>query len=664
MNFFDHQAIARKKSLLLGILFLIAVTLIVGITNLACYYALTFAEAQPLSLQQWFVSRPSIYISATLTAIIVSGSLYQFFNLSKGGQAVAEMARGRKVDTDSSDLLEQKFINLVEEMSIASGTMMPELYIMDHEHSINAFVAGYEPTECVLVVTKGALEKLSRDELQGVIGHEFSHILNGDMRINIRLIAVLAGILLIGQIGQFLVSSAFNRSHSYRSGRNRGDVALLGVGLVMICIGYTGLFFGRIIKAAISRQREFLADAASVQFTRNPEGIAGALYKIYDDQDGSRLRFTHHAEDINHLCFSESVKMHLSGLLASHPPLKERITTIGASYFVRFKARAHKARKRSASSPEEPVGIYTNSPQEITNTTNIAPHVNSLASQMAASTNTQAAAPHQPIEYSIGSVSPAHIDYAASLLQSIPARVKQLAHSSSGAQSLILSLMLNEAKLALDKNAFSQLSTSTQANLKSNTYNEVALLLKDITVNQRTPILELAIPSLKKLSTDQRSCFIDDLSTIANLDAKITFYEFALITLTKQQLNPSFGRKVISQYHSFKSVTNEVAIMLKLFAMASTPNKTEQQLHFRRAVRTYSDDIRWEDDLPCSVKGVSHALNKLRLLSPLLKRPLIDSFVECVMEDNEIKPREYELLRLVAIVLDCPIPPLLVPTKA
>lgn len=668
MNFFEHQATARKKSLLLGLLFLIAVALIVISTNLLCYFILSFTDGSPVALKDWFSSRISLSISAAIILTILVGTIHQFINLSKGGSAVADMAKGRKVDLASQDRLEQRFINLVEEMSIASGTMMPELYIMDHEHSINAFVAGYEPTECVLVVTKGALEQLSRDELQGIIGHEFSHILNGDMRINIRLIAILAGILLIGQIGQFLIRSSFDRSRYSHSRRSKHDIGLVFIGITLVCIGYTGLFMGRVIKAAISRQREFLADAASVQFTRNPEGIASALYRIFDSQEGSLLRVTRHAEDLNHLCFSESVKLHLSGILASHPPLNERISTIDSSYLVRFKARKNATKKRQSTLAQDETFQNTqrSAAQPLAGgALGLAPHAISQTNSTPLNTIPEPTATESPsittskIEQTTGTVCPAHVDYAVALLAEIPSAIKTLVHTPEGARIAVLHLMLSETPEKLLTTAVSQLSRSAQSSLKSDTHKKTTQLLKAITLRQRTPIFEMAISALRSLSEDHKQDLINDLSIIAKIDNKITFFEFAIITLTKQQLTKSYGRKTKSKYHSFKDVSNEIALVLRLFALASTDNKQEQQDRFTNAVQLFSDNIHWEDPIEQNARAISHALHKLRLLSPLLKRPLVDSFIECVMADNKVKTREYELLRLVAVVLDCPMPPLI-----
>jgi len=657
MNFFEHQEVARKKSFFLVLLFILALIIIASSTSLIAYLILHNTGITALPLKDWITSRDCISIFGITLLVIAGGSFYQLLNLAKGGEAVAKMARGRKVDMSSSAPQERIFINIVEEMSIASGTPMPDLYIMDHEQAINAFVAGYEPTECVLVITQGALENLSRDELQGVIGHEYSHILNGDMRINVRLIAILAGILLFGQIGQFLLRastnrSGFSRSRSYSNrSNNKGNALILFIGLAMIIIGYIGLFCGRVIKAAISRQREFLADAASVQFTRNPEGIASALYKIANIHDGSRLVSTYHAEDINHLCFSESVKMSLSSLLASHPPLPERISAIDKSLLVRFRSRKNAQKNQNTKQPKSTQSHST------VHTDNIL-EKNQLSSSFADSSVPFTDPINKPV-LPVGIVSPAHLDYAIKLLAGIPDGTKNLAHDPVSAKTLLISLMINETASELHSTAINLLSDTGKASLSAGYSAGVNSLISGITKQQRVPLIEMAIATIKPQSQKLKQDLIKDLITLANADSKFTFFEFSLITLVKQQLSPQHGKKIKSKYHSYKNVTQEIALIIKLFATAASQNQQVREKLYNHAMQSFSADIKWDNTLKTKAENISHSLNKLRIISPLLKQPFLESCAECVMADKKVNPREYELLRLVATVIDCPMPPLL-----
>ncbi len=277
---------------------------------------------------QWFSHPLTLGISLFTLLVMVCGCLFKIWKLRRGGKGLAAMLGARPIDPDTRHSDEKKLINVVEEMSIASGIPAPQLYVLDKEEAINAFVAGFRPSETVLVVTHGTLKKLDRDELQGVIAHEFSHIFNADMRLNLRLIAVLAGILALGKIGEFML-----RGSSRRSSSNRKGNSLVLVALALVVVGYLGLFFGRLIKAAISRQRELLADASAVQFTRNPAGLAGALIKIRNG-NGSHLDSVH-AEDMSHMCFGETLGFRFRNLLATHPPLDERLGALGSDWVAR-----------------------------------------------------------------------------------------------------------------------------------------------------------------------------------------------------------------------------------------------------------------------------------------------------------------------------------------
>jgi Zn-dependent protease with chaperone function len=326
MRFFEHQDSSRKKTAWLLVFFVCGLLALVITLNIVLTLILLYFNTEGGQIDLAKVWQPELFLPVTLgvSAVIILGSLVKIFQLRQGGAYIAERLGGKPLSRLTRDPQEKILINIVEEMSLSSGVPMPAVYILDQEMGINAFAAGYSPEDAAVAVTRGCLEQLNRDELQGVIGHEFSHILNGDMNLNIKLIGTLAGIILLATIGQHLLH--WSSRISYRSNDKKANPLLL-LGLALMVIGYIGLVFGRMIKSAISRQREFLADASAVQFTRNPQGIASALRKIGDLAEGSAIH-SPLAEEASHMFFSDALK---KNLFSSHPPLKERIRRIDPS---------------------------------------------------------------------------------------------------------------------------------------------------------------------------------------------------------------------------------------------------------------------------------------------------------------------------------------------
>ncbi len=331
MNFFQHQEAARRKTGLLVVLFIVAVALIIlAVYAAALAFYLTQMRGLEGTARSWWV--PGVFFPVAIaTVILVSlGSLYKIATLRGGGAVVASQLGGSKISPSTQKLNERVLLNVVEEMAIASGVPVPEVYLLDKEKGINAFAAGFTPDDAVIGVTRGCLETLSRDELQGVIAHEFSHILHGDMRLNLRLIGILHGILLLALIGEMLL-----RSMRYSRDSKKGGAGIALAGLALFVIGYVGLFFGKLIKSAVSRQREYLADAAAVQFTRNPGGLGGALKRIGGLAHGSRITEAN-PETASHLFFGNALRASLLGLMSTHPPLDVRIKRIEPSFDGRF----------------------------------------------------------------------------------------------------------------------------------------------------------------------------------------------------------------------------------------------------------------------------------------------------------------------------------------
>jgi len=337
MNFFEAQARSRKNTVQLVCLFAVAVVSLIVMTNLLVMVAIGYFNDQQLQGGGSWLSQMDWSMVATISAavcvVILAGSLYKIMVLSGGGKSVAEALGGRLVPQNSDDLKQRRLLNVVAEMAIASGTPAPPVYVLADEPGINAFAAGFSPRDAVIGVTQGAIDHFDRDQLQGVIAHEFSHIFNGDMRLNMRLMGVLHGILMIGAIGYFITRSVSHARPSGKNGKGVAGIMVLGIGLMVV--GYAGTFFGSLIKAAVSRQREYLADASAVQFTRNPDGIAGALKKIGSITIGSKLE-NPGAPEVSHAFFAQGVSSFMEAFSATHPPLAKRILRIDPHWDGKF----------------------------------------------------------------------------------------------------------------------------------------------------------------------------------------------------------------------------------------------------------------------------------------------------------------------------------------
>ena len=641
MDFFSQQDKARRSTSMLVLYFMLAILLIVLALNGVVYYALSGtgiylsyqdpANPLPIGLSEWLQLPYWLYISFGALLVIMMGSLLRLFKLRGGGHAVAEMAGARLLDMDSRDVKETQYLNVVEEMSIASGVPMPSLYVMQQEPGINAFVAGFRPTETVMVVTRGALDTLSRDELQGVVGHEFSHILNGDMRINIRLIAILAGILLIGKVGEVVLRGSGRSSR----GNNKGGGAILLLALALFAIGYIGLFFGRLIKAAISRQREFLADASSVQFTRNPGGIAGALYQIQQHSAGTILNSSN-AEDMSHMCFGEAVKLHFTSLLATHPPLDVRINAVDPMF---LKTQRAKQLIQNRNQAEQPVP---------------APAEAMALDGGAGFTDSGSHTSIEAVTASVGNPTPEHLVYAHQLISTLPASIAEVMHSRQGAALVIYGLLI----AAMDKNI--GLDFLRQQNLLNEQSTPVVDDLYLLDRRLRLPMVDLVLPVLKRLDDEQKSDFITCIEQLIKRDKKFTLFEFVLLTLIKQHLDKGAGKINRIKHYSFKPVLAEIRLLLSVLAQSSGQAADKIASAFERAMTTFSSTVYSLQPLSeVSAEKITQALNELNGLSPMLKKSIIDACADSVLDDGIVMPAEAELLRAISSTLDSPMPPLL-----
>lgn len=649
MNFFEHQENARRQTGRLLVYFLAAVVLIVLAVNLVLYVPVAWMGLDPQAAPLWHIWTRQAVMGTII--LIGGGSLLEYLKLRGGGRALANMVGARQIDFATTDPAERQLINVVEEMAIASGVRAPMVHVMDREPGINAFVAGLSLDDTVMVVTRGALDAFDRDEMQAVVGHEFSHILNGDMRLNVRLMALLAGILAIGQMGGFMMRLSWGDSgHRSRSGRRGGIIYLFVVGVLLWLVGYIGLFFGRLIKAAISRQREFLADASSVQFTRNPGALANALLKILHGSEQSWLHSLH-AEDMSHLCFGETLRF--SALLATHPPLEERIRTLGAEYLVRGRVRQRALRQQQETvadrvQDELPAIVQVQAPVELA----AIPYVPVDVRTGAGLVTDSVALSSQAITLlaRAGTVNPAELASATELHRRLPETIKHALQSSAGAQALLFAVMARQNNLPP-----AEIKTFLQEQLPALAPQAMQLYAQLDGLNMRfaLPLTELALPRLQMLSEGEQKELLTRLQLFARLDQRLSSFEFALLMLVRKQLLRQPPARPVRLEQCHEVVALVLAILLQTGGMTG---ETLPRTH-ARLMRTLTPRI-----VPFPVVGAtrfSQLAREVRTLGGLSltdRRLVLELAATAVLADAEVQLEEYELLRVVAALLDCPMP--------
>ncbi len=647
MDFFGAQDLARRRAAWLVLLFALGATGLVVLTSLLLMLILslfwTISPAHsPVALTD-FDWRTFAGLAALVTVVIVAGSLYKIVVLSRGGAAVAEALGGHLIAPDSDDPEARRVLNLVEEMAIASGTVVPSLYVLKEESGINAFAAGLTPTNAVIGVTRGAIDGLSRDQLQGVIAHEFSHILNGDMRLNIRLAGILHGILLIGLIGRGLVQAGGHGAG--RRGRDSFAFILLGAALVVT--GSFGTLFANLIKAAVSRQREFLADAAAVQFTRNAQGIAGALKRI-GAASIQGLLVHPRAPEMSHAYFTQGISSFLGRLAATHPPLETRIRRLDPLWNGRF-LEDPGANEPSLTGKDRPMSVASG----------LASHPEDIVTAEAGSELAQAT---QAAIDQMGRPDETHLHYAKTLIGELHPALRWSAREPYGAQALIFALLLDR-NAAIHQRQITHLETNAEGGLDVETERLFPAVLATRR-EHRLPLLDLSLPALRQLSSPQVQGFKSNLEALIAADGRVRLFEWCLSRILLSGLAQGVGnsRQGGVGRAECADLAEDCALLLTLLVrLQDQVDAVQLATTAARQAIGFSINLPLAEASSVDHRTLDQALERLTGLRPQAKHQLLQACAATILADEKVSPAELEVLRAIGAVLDYPLPPLRLP---
>ncbi len=650
MDFFDRQELARKNSKHLIFYYIVAVIGIVcsfGFAVLgARYLFLVQQSAQTNSLvrQSFFDPEFFLYSALGVLVLIILSTLFKISTLSEGGAAVAKSLGGKEVDPTTKDPRYRRLINVVEEMSIASGVSVPSIYVMDQEDGINAFAAGHSSSNATIGVTAGCLNKLNRSELQGVIAHEFSHILNGDMRLNIRMMSVLYGILMMFIVGKFMLRSFGRSSSRSRSNSKEGGGAafIIVVSLALLLIGLMGSIMAKLIKAAVSRQREFLADASAVQFTRDPSGISGALKKI-GGFAGAKIEHPR-GEEVSHMFFGSCYKKKLSNLLATHPPIDDRIRAIGGA---------------SDGFQTLPEGSKLNSDQISMDETQ------SLVSSFSDS-STQRSDPEKGFFQEkdlnqIGQIMADQVVVAQRIVSEIDESLISLVHQKSGALAVVYSLLLSEEDLVRG-NQLKVIKGTCESEV-SKTFKTVSDQVIDMHSTKKIALLDLAVPALRRLSPEEYGQFCEIINELINIDEQVDLFEFMIQKNIRLHLDTFFGRiqPPNETIKTLSKLNHESSVLLSAIAGFGNEDELNRLQAFKKGAAVLelsgTGKLKFLSPENCGIGQMDEALKAFEKCVPTLKKTLLIACGKAAISDGKITSNEAEILRTIGDSMGTPIPP-------
>jgi len=671
MDFFARQDSARRNTGQLLLYFGLAVAL-----TILLIYALPVFGWQAYRMHQapmgghvpleWWHPKLFVLVCGLTLLVVLGGTLFKIGQLKRGGgSGVAEMLGGRQILPGTDDFFEKRLRNVVEEMAIASGVPVPPVYVMEREKGINAFAAGFSPADSVVAVTYGTMTGLTRDELQGVIAHEFSHILNSDMRININLMGFLHGLLVIGLTGRVILELVGRGSMGRRRSKDSGQITLviLAAGLTLMVVGFAGFFFCKLIKASISRSRERLADASAVQFTRNATGLANALKKIGGLSYGSRIT-SPLAEQASHMFFGKGTK---GAIFSTHPPLAARIQWLEPTFNGNFPTVTAEDMRHQLARFE---GAPLEAEKEKTDFTELftQPDKVAVAGAILDSGAMPQTRPNNPeaLIDSIGAPMQHHAEAAKWLMASIPEKVKEHAHDPYGARMLAYFLLLDTDEAIRRKQ---------MAIIKERVEPEVLQALDaalpdigKIKPEMRLPIIDLSIPALRFLSPSQYVAFRGAVKALIEADEQTNVFEYALQRVLVRHLDPVFGGKAKprpANYYAIRGLEKETSTILSVLARKGHDDESMARDAFQSAtgkIAAPKASFQLLEKEHCTWENLDAALDKLNEGSFKIKKWVLGAALACLMHDREITVDEVELFRAIADTLGCPVPPWVAPS--
>ena len=644
MDFYTRQAGARRQTRWLVISFFISMLLVALALDLVLFTLFGFAnDRNPANSPLQFAMRnPGVALFCTLAVMGVIGisSLFKSMQLRGGGSVVALGMGGVRVSRDTRDLKLKRLHNVVEEMAIASGVPMPEIYVLEQESAINAFAAGHTPANAAITVTQGALDKLNRDELQGVIGHEFSHVLNGDMRLNVQLMGWLFGLFVVALIGRTLLQ--------FTPRGRKGGGGLVAAAFGIFVLGYIGMFFGRLLQAAVSRQRERLADASSVQFTRNPDGLKGALVKIAGLPEGSKL-VSANAEQAAHMLFAPGLKR----FFQTHPPIGERIRELDPRFDV-SKLPAMAERALSAIPAFDASELAGASVLQMAAT----PAASAVADVPARPTSSAVPVKPHEIASQVGQLETLHIQQAQALRLALPEVLHEFVESSGRARALVLALLLSRDE-SVRSRQYALLATSTNA-AELGVIRDTQPIAESLQPLLRLPALLQIFPALRRLPTQEKQSLAKLADNLIRADARVDVFEFCLAHLLATLLRDEMEARAPHGTVPLESAATDIQVLFATLANFGAADARQARMAYEAGMQSVLPMHRPPylaiEDWP---QRLADSLRRLEKLHPYAKKAVIEGLVKTVAHDETLNIAEAELLRTVCAALHCPLPPLL-----